>query len=360
MEVKLSALSWIYYTSTNAGASWVSNSEPQKGSSIIGPWNFVTSSADGTKLVATSAGSSIWTSTNSGASWTSNNVSGVNGWNWVASSADGNKLVAATGDSGGFIYTSTNSGITWFATSAPFAQWNCVASSADGTRLAATAWRGIPIYISTNSGVTWEQANTPVSNLWSRVALSADGNKLVAGSDPNLIFDGNDFLGSYGGYIYTSTDFGKTWITNDVPKASWSAIASSADGTKLVGGQNTGAIYVSTDSGTTWTSNESPDAVWISIASSADGNKMIAAGVFPNSLYFLQTTPSPQLNLISADSNLAFSWTVPSTNFVLQQSLDLANWTTLTNSPSLNFTNLQEAVSLSPSNGSSFFRLIAQ
>jgi hypothetical protein len=73
-------------------------------------------------------------------------------------------------------------------------------------------------------------------------------------------------------------------------------------------------------------------------------------------------TPSPQLNLQQTNGNLMFSWTVPSTNFVLQQNLDLntANWTALTNTPVLNLTNLQDEVSLSPSNSSGFFRLIAQ
>jgi hypothetical protein len=62
------------------------------------------------------------------------------------------------------------------------------------------------------------------------------------------------------------------------------------------------------------------------------------------------------------NGNLAFSWTVPSTNFVLQQNSDLntTSWTTVTNLPVLNLTNLQEEVGVSPANGSSFFRLIAQ
>ncbi|HEU6448663.1 MAG TPA: hypothetical protein VFV23_09535 [Verrucomicrobiae bacterium] len=59
-------------------------------------------------------------------------------------------------------------------------------------------------------------------------------------------------------------------------------------------------------------------------------------------------------------NNLNFSWLIPSTNFVLQQSFDLANWATLTNSPTLNFTDLNEELSLTPTNNSGFFRLIAQ
>jgi hypothetical protein len=50
---------------------------------------------------------------------------------------------------------------------------------------------------------------------------------------------------------------------------------------------------------------------------------------------------------------------VPSTNFVLQQNLDLTgtNWVTLTNTPALNLANLQNQITLPPSSGSSFYRL---
>jgi hypothetical protein len=53
---------------------------------------------------------------------------------------------------------------------------------------------------------------------------------------------------------------------------------------------------------------------------------------------------------------------VPSTNFGLQQNLDLSttNWVTLTNAPVLNLTNLQDEIILSPTNSSGFFRLISQ
>jgi hypothetical protein len=52
------------YTSTNSGAAWISNSEPQ--SPAVGYWYCVASSADGTKLLATTVSSIISVSTNSG------------------------------------------------------------------------------------------------------------------------------------------------------------------------------------------------------------------------------------------------------------------------------------------------------
>ena len=111
----------------------------------------------------------------------------------------------------------------------------------------------------------------------------------------------------------------------------------------------------------------------LSIACSADGAKLVlfpgiqlessAVGIFwmvPFDYFWtLYTTPASQLNLSSSGTNLLLSWIAPSTNFVLQQCSDLtaANWESLTNTPTLNFTNLQNQVSLTASNGSSFFRL---
>jgi hypothetical protein len=70
----------------------------------------------------------------------------------------------------------------------------------------------------------------------------------------------------------------------------------------------------------------------------------------------------PRLNLTTASGNLALSWLVPSTNFVLQQNLNLsaANWVMLTNTPVLNLTNLHNEIVLSPTNNNGFFRLISQ
>jgi hypothetical protein len=67
--------------------------------------------------------------------------------------------------------------------------------------------------------------------------------------------------------------------------------------------------------------------------------------------------PDPQLNLTPSGTNLQLSWTVPSTNFVLQQSPDLMSWSVPTNTPVLNLTNLQYQVTLLPTNTSGFYRL---
>ena len=56
-------------------------------------------------------------------------------------------------------------------------------------------------------------------------------------------------------------------------------------------------------------------------------------------------------------SNLALTWTVPSTNFVLQSSTNLAVWVNVTNAFGLNITNYQNLFSFPRTSTGSFFRL---
>jgi hypothetical protein len=124
------------------------------------------------------------------------------------------------------------------------------------------------IYTSTDSGVTWTQQTGSGDRGWNAVASSADGTKLVAAE--------------LGGYIYTSTDSGVTWTEQtDSGMNGWVSVDSSADGTKLVAADgyfSSGYIYTSTDSGVTWTQQTgSGSRTWTSVASSADGTKLVAA-----------------------------------------------------------------------------------
>jgi photosystem II stability/assembly factor-like uncharacterized protein len=105
---------------------------------------------------------------------------------------------------------------------------------------------------------------------WQAVASSADGTRLLAGGEPFS--------------FYTSTNGGGTWTMSyagDFGEA-MTSIASSADGTKLFAGgcvcgiAQHGRIYTSTNSGATW----SPTSLFVynpSIAVSADGAKVVVA-----------------------------------------------------------------------------------
>lgn len=116
----------------------------------------------------------------------------------------------------------------WIQTSAPITNWASVASSANGSKLVAAAKDG-PIYTSTDSGANWMAASAPSTN-WSAVASSADGRKLVATAGGPLGFA----FPASPGPIYVSADSGATWTATSAPNTNWSAVASSADGAKLV------------------------------------------------------------------------------------------------------------------------------
>ena len=202
------------------------------------------------------------------------------------------------------------------------------------------------IFTSTNSGNTWyTNSLRPPPIYGSALTSSADGTKLIA-------CNGNS------GLIYISTNSGTTWNTNGLPRQNSPSVASSADGSKLVVAVGI-HIYTSTNSGNTWTSNNVPAESWTSVDSSADGSKLVAVADGYGGIWTSQTMPTPQLNIAPTNGNFTLSWTLPSTNFVLQQNLDLTttNWVTLTNTTTLNLTNLQNEVVLSLSNSSGFYHL---
>jgi hypothetical protein len=277
-------------------------------------------------------------STNTGNTW-KQTILPSGEWLAVASSADGAKLAAA--NSVGFIYASTNSGVTWNTNSAFSKNWTSIACSADGNRVVAATQSRDNIYASTDSGMNWTPTSAP-STAWNSICSSSDG-KILAAAE-------------YNG-IHISTNSGSTWVTTNIACQS---VACSADGRRLVVVGDT-QIWTSTDSGATWVTNNAPSS-WYGVASSADGCKLVAANRGFLGIWVGQIAPSPQLNLQPVNGNFVFSWIVPSTNFVLEQNLDLgtANWAAVTNAPVLNLTNLQEQVSLPATNGNGFFRLIAQ
>jgi hypothetical protein len=383
--------------------NWVQTSAP------VLPWRSVASSADGSKLFALaddggSTFSKLYISTNGGANWISNNIRRAFGYLSIASSADGNKLAAAATYPGGdgLVVISTNGGATWnwpgFFFPNDQQAWAHVAMSADGTKLVASAVQGTGVWTSTNSGTTWMKTDLMVPPNYDLypdgLAVSSDGNRMTVAAKYGRLFTSADAgatwvsnnIGDYsfnirralassadgsklimglgwqgGGALYQSTNSGATWTSNDLNEV-WNSVASSADGVKLIAGIDYTAdgIFTSTDSGVTWTSTILTNSIsnrW-SVACSADGCKFVAT-VLRGCIYTCQTTPTPQLNVMPTNGSLAFSWLMPSTNFFLQQNQDLAagGWVTLTNTPTLNCTNLNCQLSIAPTNASGFFRL---
>jgi sugar lactone lactonase YvrE len=270
------------YTSPDMGVTWVSNNAP-----VIN-WQSVASSADGTRLVAAAElNALIFTSTNSGAVWTQATNAPKVRWFSVALSADGTKLAAvATGSTN--IFTSPDFGTTWITNNVPVGSpqgiqsaWSSIASSADGGKLiAAAGGNGASgfIFISTNSGAAWKLAATNIfegllAHPWIGVASSADGSKLAAVSD---------VANSPFGVVITSTNSGATWTTNAVPYLTWNAVALSADGNKLMasaGYPSAGPIYV-------WQTTPSPV-----LNLSAPDNDTAISWLIPSLDFTLQQSP---------------------------------------------------------------------
>lgn len=340
------------FISTNSGGTWMPTSVPSNYD-----WSAVASLADGSKLVAAANSDAdsnpgpIYTLVDSGTTWVEATNATLQYWYSVASSANGSNLVA-----GGYqiVSISADAGLTWTQVdNLPSGDWYTVASSADATKLVAAS-PGNVLYTSTNAGANWISNNVPPL-VWGRVACSADGSKLVAGVG----------LGNLGP-LYTSTDSGVAWIQQtNVSIEWWRSIASSADGNTFAAvvsewvipfSTATGLIYTSTNSGVTWTSNNAPNVNWSCIASSADGSKL-AASIYGGGIWTSRTTPAPSLNITPTNNNLELSWIIPSTHFVLEQSSDLTTWVDLTNAPTLNLANLQNQVMLLPSNTSGVYRL---
>lgn len=158
-------------------------------------------------------------------------------------------------------------------------------AGAGGWQVAACAGQEI-VGATGPAGVTWTPHES--SRNWWSVASSADGTRLVGAVD--------------GGYIYTSADSGAAW-TNRASSLGWLAVASSADGSRLVGGTAGAQLYTSTDFGATWTPRESARQ-WFSAASSADGTRLVAVDRWSGGNYGrIYTSTDAGTNWTARESN---------------------------------------------------------
>jgi len=202
--------------------------------------------------------------------WTPTSAPTTN-WLGIACSADARTVIALAD----FIYISTNSGSTWRATAPPNMQgaMRGIACSADGTTIAASGWLngvGMSACVSTNLGSSWVVASAKYTSFTGHLASSADGSTLLlAGGDLQATGDKSP--------IFTSRDFGVTWISNSTPKTDWRAVACSADGSTMVAVGAGQPILTSKNYGGAWQSNSTPAwGNWSAAACSPDGRSIIA------------------------------------------------------------------------------------
>jgi hypothetical protein len=98
-----------------------------------------------------------------------------------------------------------------------------------------------------------------------------------------------------------------------------------------------------------------PSSVTVADVNGNGGVDLISANKSANTLTVLTNT----LTVLTNYGHVTLSWIIPSTNFVLQQNSDLntTNWITITKTPKLNLTNLQNQVFLSSNGSNNFYRL---
>jgi len=295
------AAAWISYVveikespiSSGAGSSstrlsYYDNSNSTT-SSNVSEWSSVTSSKDGMRIFATNNGSAYFVkSLDGGQTWTESalSLSGSDAKIYcITSNASGSRLfivAATTGDATVHVYMSVDQGTTWTlqATNNNLVHASAIVSSTYANNLCVSVYGGY-IYTSTDYGVTWIQQTGSGSRNWiiNCLAMSDDGSKIIAAPD------------NTGMYLYISTDYGVTWTQKTGAGSHyWTSLSMSGDGLKMFAVNWDGAdhAYVSTNSGSTWTSvdvNTTGNNL-IGCCVSSDGSKLLAIDQLTSQTYF--------------------------------------------------------------------------
>jgi LPXTG-motif cell wall-anchored protein len=213
----------------------------------------------------------------------------------------------------GRVWKTSDGGASWteLTASPARANWSHVATSGDGQTVAGVGylWDGAAndtanfgdIQISRNGGTSWALANTETNRQWTGLAMSRDGNTLVATAKST---DGTN------GVVMKSVNGGATWsdITPSVSAdpavrlhgGHWARVALSSDGTRIITSRDSVGLYTSSDGGTSWTQTlDASGGIWPSIKLSGDGRYAVASNDFYSSVH----------NGVWVSSDYGMSWT---------------------------------------------------
>lgn len=279
-------------------------------------YNFreIAMAGDGQKIYVINSGGSVWKSTDSGLNWSALSSSGTRSWSAISTSQNGSVVVAAV--STGYIYVSTDSGNTWSEkTAAGSRSWRTVTVSSDGTKIRAITSNTLKLYQSDDSGVTWSENSTLPTVLntdynpdgtrssngcsnpcavpsWAELTMSGSATKIAILATAAGPYDS-------GRQVFISQDGGSTWEETQVccrDQSTVRQIASSRSDTNwtiMSGNYQSSPGYMRYDSGnnrwvrTTLTVRESAGdgtnvstSTWKGFALAEDGDKAIFTGAY--------------------------------------------------------------------------------
>ncbi len=262
-------------------------------------WSSVSCSSSGKCVVACTSGTTsgtfiggnIWLSSDFGTTWTniSSNIL-LKNWTSIAISGGGQYFYCVTikngtnGANGLYKYSQITDVVNFAGsspdmyetnflidgsdslgtTSASSAIWSKVAMSTDGIKLIACRNDSNGIYYSSDNGSTWSQSTSSPNGYWSDCALSYSGQFAIA-CQQSVTSGGSD------GNVFVSSDFGVTWSNKNsiLGSKKWTSVGISLDGQLLIAGANTSNICISTDYGNNW-NLYSPNIFWNGFAISYD------------------------------------------------------------------------------------------
>lgn len=344
---------------TNEGPLWLSTDSGTTWNTLgldipsTNTWGPAAMSADGSKIFVGTGGSlsgrlgSIFCSYDGGSTWTVT-TSPTRHWQYMACSGNGQTVIAtAPTSSAGRCYISYDAGVSWNSNGVVTAQVGC---SANGMVIMGMGSSGLQI--STNGGFSFTQVNIPGAS-HPGLCASWDGRRIIALPDDV-------------GRIQTSSDYGMTWVGNTDQSLAfyyWYYAACSANATRVVGAGATSSsgqlkvVYSSSDSGNTWVSNNIPSVTAMGVACSADGNIMFLAA--RQGIWTFQTNAPPALEVSRTNTLSVLSWPISFTPTILQHTVDLSQpvWDSVEAAQTTNLSSLHISTTVSLTNNQDFFRL---
>ena len=176
------------------------------------------------------------------------------------------------------LWKTIDGGGTWseLLTSPNKRMWTRIAMSVNGAKIVAIGYRNDSyaeyLAVSADGGTNWSQKASQLE--WFDVAMSSNG---------SVLFAVNKSVETAAGGVWKSDDAGDTWTDvtpfNGATKTigPWRSVAVSSDGTKVLAARDSSSLYLSTDSGTSWTAVQSvASGMWSGAEMSGNGQLMLA------------------------------------------------------------------------------------